>query len=189
MTLTLPWISFTLGFSVLLISEKHIKYAFSAFRYTAANLSLLTHGKRGRLERFLVCYLRSRSKSWHLTTPPLVSPRNDICATTAEIPDWISVTTHIWKVLLIGHGSERNFLQPIRSYTEMCVVTRHQYGILRSFLKRHFAGKSVADSRHVGFFLRLSSLSFLAFCGNYRLLRTLFYGLFIDCVAKVVIFC
>ena len=34
----------------------------------------------------------------------------------------------------------------------MCVVTRHQYGILRSFLKRHFAGKSVADSRHVGFF-------------------------------------
>ena len=71
----------------------------------------------------------------------------------------------------------------------MCVVTRHQYGILRSFLKRHFAGKSVADSRHVGFFLRLSSSSFLAFCGNYRLLRTLFYGLFIDCVAKVVIFC
>ena len=54
--------TFTLGFSVLLFSEKHIKYAFSAFRYTAANLSLLTHDKRGRLERFLVCYLRSRSK-------------------------------------------------------------------------------------------------------------------------------
>ena len=41
-------------------------------------------------------------------------------------------------VLLIG-----NFLQPIRSNTQIWVVKRHQYGILRTFFKRHFAGNSV----------------------------------------------
>ena len=32
-------------------------------------------------------------------------------------------------------------VRPIRTITQICVVTRHQYGILRSFLRRHFAGK------------------------------------------------
>ena len=43
----------------------------------------------------------------------------------------------------------------IRSTTQIWVVTRHQYGILRSFLRRHFAEKPVAASPYVGCFLRL----------------------------------
>ena len=77
-----------------------------------------------------------------------------------------------------------------KSNTHMCVVTRHQYGISalvsQTSFRREISGGIVKCRL---FFLRLSSSSFLAFCGNYRLLRTVFYGLFIDCAAKVVIFC
>ena len=40
--------------------------------------------------------------SRHLATPPLVSLRNDVRETSAEIPYWWRVTTQIWLVLLIG---------------------------------------------------------------------------------------
>ena len=35
-------------------------------------------------------------------TSPLVSPRNDVCGRSEEIPYWWRVTTKIWVVLLIG---------------------------------------------------------------------------------------
>ena len=35
----------------------------------------------------------------------------------------------------------KNLLQPIRSTTQIRVVSRHQYGILLSFVRRHFAEK------------------------------------------------
>ena len=38
----------------------------------------------------------------HFATPPLVSPRNDVWETSAEIPYWWRVTIQIWVVLLIG---------------------------------------------------------------------------------------
>ena len=47
---------------------------------------------------------------------------------------------------------ERNLLQPIRSTTQIWVVTRHQF--LCSFLRRHFAGKPVVASQNVGFFFQ-----------------------------------
>ena len=47
-------------------------------------------------------YFLAREKSRHFTTPPLVFPRSDVWATTAEIPYWWRVTTQIWVVLLIG---------------------------------------------------------------------------------------
>ena len=43
---------------------------------------------------------------------------------------------------------------PVRKTTHTSVVTRHQYGI-SAFLRRDFAGKSVAESRSVGCSLRL----------------------------------
>ena len=49
----------------------------------------------------------------------LVSPRNDVCETCAEIPYWWPC---LWLVVPRG-------LQPIRSATQTLIVTRHQYRI------------------------------------------------------------
>ena len=59
----------------------------------------------------------------------------------------------IWVVLLTGWSK----FQAIRSTTQIYVVSVHQYGILRSFLRRHFAGKPVVAWRNVGCFLRLTN--------------------------------
>ena len=40
----------------------------------------------------------ARENSRHITTPPLVPPRNDVWKTSAEIPYWWRVTTQIWIV-------------------------------------------------------------------------------------------
>lgn len=40
----------------------------------------------------------SGENSRHFVTSPLVSPRNDVCRTRAEIPFWWSVTTQVWVV-------------------------------------------------------------------------------------------
>ena len=40
--------------------------------------------------------------SQHFATLPLVSPRNDVWETSAEIPYWWRVTNHVWVVSLIG---------------------------------------------------------------------------------------
>ena len=44
-----------------------------------------------------------------------------------------------------------NLIQPIRSTTQIRIVTRHQYGFLRSFLRRHLAGKPVVASPNGNF--------------------------------------
>ena len=49
-----------------------------------------------------ITHLLRCSQRKQVATSPLVSPQNDVCGTTAEIPYWWSVTTHIWVVLLIG---------------------------------------------------------------------------------------
>ena len=41
---------------------------------------------------------------------------------------------------------EGNLLQPIRSTTQIWVVTRHQYGISAAFLRRHFPGEPAVAS-------------------------------------------
>ena len=43
---------------------------------------------------------------------------------------------------------ERNLLQPIRSFTQICEVTRHQYGISKLVPRSHFAKKVVMASRY-----------------------------------------
>ena len=47
-------------------------------------------------------YFPARENSRHFARPPLVSPQNDVWATTAEILYRRRVTTQIWVVLLIG---------------------------------------------------------------------------------------
>ena len=44
----------------------------------------------------------SRRKQPTLRDATIVSPRNDVWETSAEIPYWWRVTTQIWLVLLIG---------------------------------------------------------------------------------------
>ena len=58
---------------------------------------------------------------------------------------------------------EGNLLQPIRSTTQIWVVTRNQYGILRSFLGPHFVWKPVAALRNVGLFSQVTLPFFLLF--------------------------
>ena len=85
-------------------------------------------------------------KSRHFATSPLVSRRNDVWGTSAEIPHWWRVTTQIWVVQWL---------------VKMCFIQSEAHVIsmefLRSFLRRHFAGKPVVASPNVSCFLRLTS--------------------------------
>ena len=76
--------------------------------------------------------------SQHFATPPLVSLRNDVWETSAEIPYWWRVTSQTWVVRHICW----KFVQPIRSTTQIWVVTRHQYGIYAVFYQTSFRGKT-----------------------------------------------
>ena len=52
----------------------------------------------------------------------------------------------------------RNLRQPIRSTTQIRVVSRHQYGISSLVCQTSFRGKTVVASRNAGCFLRLQVL-------------------------------
>ena len=82
--------------------------------------------------------------SRHFATPPLVSPLNDVWETSAEIPYWWRVTTHIWVVLLIGRAAwEICFNQP-EAY-QISLVTRHQYGISALVSQTSFRQETSGD--------------------------------------------
>ena len=53
---------------------------------------------------------------------------------------------------------EENSLQPITSNAHVWEVYAISMEFLRSFLRRHFAGKTVVASRNVDSFLRLSNI-------------------------------
>ena len=91
--------------------------------------------------------------SRHLATLPLVFPPNDVGEKSAEIPYWWRVTTQSWVVLLIGWIKFST--RPIRSTTQIWVVTCHQYGISALVSETSFGGKLVVASPNVGCFLRL----------------------------------
>ena len=65
----------------------------------------------------------------HFVTPPLVSPRNDVCENDRR--NSILMTCHYPDLGSSSDWScrERNLFQPIRSTTQILVVTRQQYGI------------------------------------------------------------
>ena len=68
-----------------------------------------------------------------------ISPWNDIWETSTEIPCWWCVTTQI-RVLPLISQAER----PIRSCTQIWVVTRHQYGISVLFSQMLFCGETIS---------------------------------------------
>ena len=85
--------------------------------------------------------------SGHFATPPLVSPRNDVWETSAEIPYWWRVTTQIWVVLLIGWSK---FPTRHNQSEALPTVTRHHYGISALFSRTSFrveTGEGVAKCR------------------------------------------
>ena len=55
--------------------------------------------------------------------------------------DWLKQISHV--------------AQPIRGTTQIWIVVNHQYGILHSFLRCHFAGKPIVVQQNVSCFLRL----------------------------------
>ena len=89
----------------------------------------------------------ARENSRHLVTPQLVSPRNDVWQTSAEIPFFWLVTPQMWVVLLICLVAWENLLHAIRSNTQIWAVTCHQYGISALIaLKRFIHGYSASFS-------------------------------------------
>ena len=75
--------------------------------------------------------------------------------TSAEIPCWWPITTLIWvRLLLIEWIKVSTNLKPTRSGYWIWVVTASTVlmEFLRSFVRRHFAGKPVEASRNVGCF-------------------------------------
>ena len=97
----------------------------------------------------------TRENSGHLTTQPLVSPPNDVWETSTEILYWWRITIQIWVVLLTGWikfptWHDQSEALPRSGYWRVISME-----FLRSFLRRHLAGKPVVESQNVGCFLRL----------------------------------
>ena len=72
--------------------------------------------------------------------------------TSAEIPYWWRVTTQIWLVLLIGWSK----LPTRHDQSEAVPSSGISMEFLRSFLRRHFAGKPAGASRNFGLLHRLA---------------------------------
>ena len=68
----------------------------------------------------------SWENSPHLATLPLVSPRNEVWETSAEIPYWSRVITHTWVILVFWLVMPR---REFPSTSQTWLVTRHQYVI------------------------------------------------------------
>ena len=92
--------------------------------------------------------------------PPVTCSWKDIRETSAEIPHWWRVTTQIWVMLLTRVV---NLPQPIRSNTEIWVVTCHQYGISVLVFRCQFVGKSVVALQNFGCFPGLSEPTFATY--------------------------
>ena len=83
----------------------------------------------------------------HFSTTPLVSLRNYIWATHAEIPYWWCITDQIWVVLLMGWKICFNQSEALPRSGYWWVISME---FLCLFLRRHFVGKPVVASWNVG---------------------------------------
>ena len=85
----------------------------------------------------------------------MFSWRNDIWETSVEIPYWWRVTTQIWVVLLIGwieFPTRHDQSESVRRSGLWRVISMES---LRSFFRRHLAGKTLVALPNVGCFLKL----------------------------------
>ena len=89
----------------------------------------------------------------HFPALSLVSPRNNVWGTSAEISCWSRVTTQMWMVLLIGW--RKLLAWHNQSGPTQVWVVKTSSVFLHSFLKRVFAGKLAALAFHnVGYHSR-----------------------------------
>jgi len=94
----------------------------------------------------------------HFAKPPLVSPRNDAWRISAE--NSILMTYHYPDHGSISDWSCNYLHQPIRSTTQIWVVTLHQYGISALVTQTSFREETSSDvTGNVGCFLRLTTTS------------------------------
>ena len=85
--------------------------------------------------------------SWHFATQALVSPRNNVWGTRAEIPYWWRVTIQIWVVILIGCAfMEICFNQP-DAVTRSWQWHANVIEFLRLLPTSHFAGNRWSDTK------------------------------------------
>ena len=118
---------------------------------------------------FLRIYILAWENSLHFATLQLVSPRNDVWRTDFLLMIACEQALHLgeprevtWEQHAKGDASARVSAfsrgSP-RSPLMVCVISME---FLRSFLRRHFAGKQVVASRNVDCFLRLQTILFLS---------------------------
>ena len=67
---------------------------------------LKTQHRKSHPPIFQVDFLLAWENSRHFATSPVVSGRNDVWETSAEIPYWWRVTTQVWVVLLMAGWSK-----------------------------------------------------------------------------------
>ena len=123
---------------------------FCSVEWFPRNIAAKAESLLGTLIRMV-----ARENSRYFATPWLVSPPNHISGTNTR--NSILMTCHYSDLGSASDWSfcEGNLLQPIRSTTQVWVMTRHQYGISAGVPRTLFLGDLVA-SRNVGCFLRLS---------------------------------
>ena len=106
---------------------------------TSVNTELSSLRKQPTFGGATTCF---PAKSWHVRN----ERRNSILM-THPLPDLGCPSDWLKQVSYRGTTNQK--------HTQIWVVTCHQYGILRSFLRRHFAGKPAVVSRNVSYFLKL----------------------------------
>ena len=111
------------GFVHIVEANNHLTLASLHINFCHAYLEPFCHDKRIKCRGIFT--RKWPSSAWennrHLATSPLVSPRNDVWETSAQIPYWWRVTTQIWVGLF---WSVKNLLSPIRSTTKIWIVTK-----------------------------------------------------------------
>ena len=106
--------------------------------YIAASAKFGGHGTAEcDKEDLYVKPLLAWEKSRHLATLPLVSLPNDVWETSAEIPYYRDLGSASDWLNPISHSA-----RPIRSTTQIRLVTRHQYEILELVSQTSFGGKT-----------------------------------------------
>ena len=103
----------------------------------------LFNNENSKNEYCLLAWESSR----HVATLPLVSSRNDVWETSAEIPYCWLVTSHMG-----------NLFKPIRSTTQIWAVMRHQCGISALISQTSFGGETRSSITKCRLFSQADSL-------------------------------
>ena len=123
----LPWCTLFVpqSFALSILFSISLGTAVILRRNEKQRLWKILGGKYGALCEMCKWRIAAWENSPHFATPPVVSSRNDAWQMSAEIPYWWrTVPTSVYSFWLV-----ENLLHPIRSSTQIWVVTGHQYGI------------------------------------------------------------